>query len=150
MKICIIINSCLKFYQDTVKAIIPSIINAKIPMHNIYVVVGESLDSTENELHIPIIQREGYFIIFTKYVNVDNNGYIFFSQTDNGQKILSNYDYFFYTHDTTEFLPHFYTTITKCQTNSYIKLQKIGSKSIGLFNTLWFLNNKTELFISLY
>lgn len=140
--IAIIINSCQKFYKTTIDPIIESAKRANIPSQNIYVVVGESDDET------PITRNPDYNIVFCKFVNIDYNGIIYFTQTTNGSNELKKYTHFFYIHDTCKFMPSFWRKIRDyartCET--YIKLESIGSKNIGLINVEWFLNNKKELF----
>jgi len=140
--VCIIVNSCFHFYEVTIKKLIESCKKAKIPSTSIYVVVGESNDEKD------IFFNEEYNIIFCKYINIDYNGVIYFTQTDSGLKELQKYTHFFYTHDTVEFLEDFWEKINtysnSCDT--YIKLDELGSKNMGLINVNWFIENKKELF----
>jgi len=142
MSIALIINSCYKFHKTTVGCIIDSAKKANIPSTNIYVVVGESEEETD------IIEYDDYNIVFCKYVNIDYNGILYFTQTERGIQELQKYTHFFYIHDTCLFLDFFWEKIvsypTKCE--SYIKLQYFYSKNIGLFNVEWFIMNKKELF----
>jgi hypothetical protein len=141
--IAIIINSCYKFHKTTIGPIIDSAKKAKIPSSQIYVVVGESDEES-------FTKYLDYNIIFCKYVNVDYNGIIYFTQTEHGLNELQKYTHFFYIHDTSVFMESFWEKIKNyainCQT--YIKLEEIHSKNIGLINIEWFLRkqNKKELF----
>jgi len=140
--VCIIVNSCFHFYQVTIQKLIESCKKAKIPPTSIYIVVGES------KVEKDIFYNEEYNIIFCKYVNIDYNGVIYFTQTDSGLKELQKYTHFFYTHDTVEFLEDFWEKIN-IYSNScdrYIKLDELGSKNMGLINVNWFIENKKELF----
>jgi hypothetical protein len=114
----------------------------QIPANNIYVVVGESDDETD------IIKTYDFNIIFCKYINIDYNGIIYFTQTECGLNELLKYTHFFYTHDTTCFIENFWEKIKnysqKCE--SYIKLQDGATKNIGLINVDWFIKHKKELF----
>ncbi len=140
--IAVIINTCVSFYETTIPIIINSAKNANIPLENIYVVVGESDKTTD------IIKIYGYNIVFCKYINIDYNGIIYFTQTDTGVTELKKYTHFFYTHDTSEFLPYFWIKINllKKECNDYIKSKNFLTQNIGLINTEWFLQNKKELF----
>ena len=140
--VAVIINSCYKFYETTTKKIIESAKNAKIPSENIYVVVGECDYESE------IIKTDDYNIVYCKYYNVDYNGAIYFTQTKSGVEELKKYTHFFYTHDTSILLEHFWDRIKEFSKicDMYIKLENMFSKNIGLFNVNWFINNKSELF----
>jgi len=140
--VAVIVNSCEKFYKTTLNLFIQSAIKANIPKHNIYFVVGECNEETD------IIKEEYYNIIFCKYTNIDYNGIIYFTQTERGINELQKYTHFFYTHDTTFLMDHFWEKIINYSQNcdSYIKLQEISSKNIGLINVEWFIKNKKELF----
>ena len=142
MSVAIIINSCYKFYKTTLDPIIESAKKANIPSANIYVVIGESDEETN-------INNVGdYNIVFVKYVNIDYNGIIYFTQTENGLNELKKYTHFFYIHDTALFMDSFWEKInvysSSCET--YLKLENVGSKNIGLLNVDWFIENKKELF----
>uniref|UniRef100_A0A6C0B0V1 Uncharacterized protein n=1 Tax=viral metagenome TaxID=1070528 RepID=A0A6C0B0V1_9ZZZZ len=139
--VAIIINSCYKFHKITIDKIIFSAKQAKIPPSNIYIVVGES------DIETDIVRKDDYNIIYCKYVNIDYNAAIYFSQSVNGKKELEKYTHFFYTHDTTFFLEYFWDRICECSKycDMYIKLENVFSKSIGLFNVTWFIDNKTYL-----
>lgn len=140
--VAIIINSCYKFYETTLTKIIPSCKIAGIPPSNIYVVVGECDFETD------ILQREDYQIVFCKYINIDYNAAIYFTQTERGLYELKKYTHFFYTHDTSQFMDCFFTKINHYARicDSYIKLQNAFSKNMGLFQCEWFVANKKELF----
>lgn len=140
--ISIIVNSCFNFYEVTIKKLIDSCKKAKIPASNIYIVVGESENESE------IIFNGEYNIVFCKYINIDYNGAIYFTQTENGLKELQKYTHFFYTHDTVEFLEDFWDKINTYSNNcdKYIKLDEFGSKNMGLINVKYFIENKKELF----
>jgi hypothetical protein len=142
MSIAVIINSCNGFYETTIPSIIESCKLANIPSSNIYVVVGEC------DIETDIIQKEDYNIVFCKYVNIDYNAAIYFTQTERGRSELKKYTHFFYVHDTCTFTELFWKNIQtftdKC--NMYIKIEYISSKNIGLLNVDWFLENKSELF----
>ena len=145
MDICnvaIIVNSNYNFYETTIEPLIISSKKANIPSANIYVVVGECDHETD------IIKKNDYNIIFCKYVNIDYNGIIYFTQTERGLTELNMYTHFFYIHDTACFLEHFWEKINTYSKicNSYIKLQQESSKNIGLINVNWFIENKKELF----
>ena len=139
--LAIIVNTCEKFYKTTIPGLIETAKHANIPPQNIYIVVGEC--DTESE----IIRQADYNIIFCRYVNEAYNSAIYFSQTDSGLSEIKKYTHFFYTQDTTEFLPHFWSKINETlkDCDSYIKIEHKYSKNIGLFNTVWFLENKTDL-----
>jgi hypothetical protein len=141
-KIAILINSCYKYHNTTINQIIDSAKKAKIPSDNIYIVVGESDNETD------IMKYNDYNIVFCKFVNIDYNAIIYFTQTKIGLNELSKYTHFFYIHDTALFLDCFWEKINKYSINcdTYIKLEEIGTKNIGLFNTQWFISNKSELF----
>ena len=141
-KIAIIINSCEKFQKKTIPIIINSSKKAKIPSHNIYIVVGDSDKETN------IITKNDYNIIFCKYTNIDYNAAIYFTQTSEGLNEIQKYTHFFYIHDTAKFLDNFWEKIINyskyCE--EYIKLETVGTKNIGLINTKWFIENKKNLF----
>tara|TARA_Y100000816_G_scaffold222978_1_gene167930 strand:+ start:362 stop:1090 length:729 start_codon:yes stop_codon:yes gene_type:complete len=141
-KVAIIINSCEKFYKKTIPRIIDSSKKAKIPSQNIYVVVGDSDKETN------IVTENDYNIVFCKYVNIDYNGVIYFTQTSEGLNEIQKYTHFFYIHDTAEFMDHFWEKIINYSKSceKYIKLEEVCSKNIGLINTTWFIENKKELF----
>ena len=141
-EIAIIINSCQKFHRTTLPFIIDSAKKSHIPANNIYVVVGESDDETD------IIKTDHYNIVFCKYVNEAYNGIIYFTQTERGLNELQKYTHFFYTHDTSCFIENFWKKINTYTQNceSYIKLQNLYTKNIGLINVDWFIKNKKELF----
>lgn len=140
-EIAIIINSCQEFYKTTVPFIIDSAKKSHIPANNIYIVVGESDDESD------IIKMDDYNIVFCKYINIDYNGVIYFTQTERGLNELQKYTHFFHTHDTSCFIENFWEKIItysqKCE--SYIKLQYSCTKNIGLFNVDWFIKHKKEL-----
>ena len=141
-EVALIINSCKAFYKTTVPRIISSCKAANIPPSNIYVVVGDCDEDTE------LKNTDDYSIVFTRFVNIDYNGIIYFTQTSKGVSELEKYSHFFYIHDTCILLEHFWTTlhtyVEKC--NKYIKLEHVSSKNIGLLNVKWFLEEKKELF----
>ena len=139
--VAIIINSCCKFYDITSKKIIESAKKAEIPLSNIYIVVGEA------DYVSDVMQKNDYNIIFCKYINIDYNGVIYFTQTERGREELKKYTHFFYTHDTSVFMEHFWKKINQYvfHCDDYIKIQNKYTKNIGLFNVSWFLENKTEL-----
>lgn len=141
-EVALIINSCKAFYQTTIPRIISSCKDANIPRSNIYVVVGDCDEDIEMQ------KRDDYNIVFCRYVNIDYNGVIYFTQTKEGLAELEKYSHFFYIHDTCIVLEHFWTTlytyVNKCET--YIKLNDRGSKNIGLLNVKWFIAEKKELF----
>ncbi len=141
-EIAIIINTCQKFYKNTLPIIIDSAKKLQIPANNIYVVVGEADEETD------IIKTHDFNIIFCKYINIDYNGIIYFTQTERGLNELLKYTHFFYTHDTSCFIENFWEKIKnysqKC--DSYIKLQYSTAKNIGLINVHWFIKHKKELF----
>ena len=92
MDICnvaIIVNSNYNFYETTIEPLIISSKKANIPSANIYVVVGECDHETD------IIKKNDYNIIFCKYVNIDYNGIIYFTQTERGLAELNMYTHFF-------------------------------------------------------
>jgi hypothetical protein len=142
MKLALVINSCYKYHKTTINLLICSAKLAKIPGENIYVVVGES------EVETDLIYNGDYNIIFCKYVNIDFNAAIYFTQTKKGRKEISKYTHMFYCHDSTEFKDWFWENINNnylMRCCDYIKLENILTKNIGLFNVKWFLINKTEL-----
>jgi len=143
MRIAIIVNSCFAFYKIAVPILIKSAYNAGIPLQDIYVVVGDSDETVDMKCD----EIDDYNIAFCKYINIDFNGVIYFTQTEVGLGILEKYTHFFYIHDTAEFLPHFWENIQKYaySCSSYISLQPYGSKNIGLFSVPWFLENKKDL-----
>jgi hypothetical protein len=140
--VAVIINSCFKFYKTTIGPIIESAKKAKIPSQNIYVVVGESDEETG------IIKQDDYNIIYCKFVNIDFNGIIYFTQTETGLSELKKYTHFFYIHDTCLFMDCFWDKIVKYaeKCDEYIKLEVAFTKNIGLLNVDWFIKNKKELF----
>ena len=141
MSIAVIINSCEGYYKKTAPVIIESAKLAGNPPQNIYIVVGEC----DYESNIEF--RGDHNIVFCRYVNIDYNGVIYFTQTERGLRELKKYDLFFYTHDTSEFLPEFWKNIQNySNTKQYVKLEYISSKNIGLLNVKWFLENRKELF----
>jgi hypothetical protein len=139
--VAVIINSCFKFHETTIPYIIDSAKNANIPASNIYIVVGECDSETD------IIQLEDYNIILCKYVNIDYNGVIYFTQTNRGLEELQKYTHFFYMHDTCIFIDNFWKTVLEAASDctSYIKLKQDYSASSGLFSVTWFIMNKKEL-----
>jgi beta-1,4-mannosyl-glycoprotein beta-1,4-N-acetylglucosaminyltransferase len=136
----VILTSCFKFYKTTLPFILESANKANIPLQNLYIVIGES---DENRVD----NSNGYTLIFTRFINIDYTGVIWFTQTTLGVKTLKQYTHFFYTHDTVVFLESFWKRLQyhSLNCNKYIKLQLCGSKSSGLFNVDWFLTNKKEL-----
>lgn len=140
--VAIIINSCHKFHKTTISYIIDSAKHANIPPSNIYIVVGESDTETD------IIKVDDYNIILCKYVNVDYNAAIYFTQTQRGLEELQKYTHFFYMHDTCIFMDNFWNNVLQATSDchSYIKLKHEFSASTGLFNVNWFIQNKKELF----
>jgi hypothetical protein len=137
--VAVIINSCHKFHEVTIPTIIASAKN--IPAENIYVVVGESDKETD------IVQTDTHNIVYCKYVNIDFNGYIYFTQTARGLEELNKYTHFFYIHDTSLFMDHFWEKINRyAETcDSYIKQEEQHTKNMGLFNVKWFIHNRSEL-----
>lgn len=139
--IAIVVNSCYKFYQKTIPPLIESAKKANITPNCIYVVVGESEEAK------PFTFNGEYHIAFCKYVNIDFNAAIYISNTDDGQNAITQYSHFMHIHDTSAFLPHFWERIQtytdKCP--MYFRLEQFHSKSTGLLNTKWFLENKTKL-----
>jgi hypothetical protein len=135
------INSCYKFYTTTLPSLIESAKIGGVPALDIYVVVGESPEDTEFTFN------GEYNIAFCRYTNEAYTAAVFFTQTQIGLSALSKYTHFFYMHDTCRILPGFwdkiYTHLHTC--DSYIKLRPTYSKTIGLFNKDWFLENKKEL-----
>jgi len=103
--VAIIINSCYKFHKTTIEHIINSAKIAQIPSQNIYIVVGESDEETD------IIQKDDYNIVYCKFVNIDYNGVIYFTQTERGLTELKKYTHFFYIHDTCLFQDFFWDKI---------------------------------------
>ena len=140
--VAIIINSCYKFHKSTIEHIINSAKIAQIPSQNIYIVVGESDEETD------IIKENDYNIVYCKFVNIDYNGIIYFTQTERGLNELKKYTHFFYMHDTCLFKDFFWDKIVNYSKdcNEYIKLENIWTKNIGLFNVNWFIENKKDLF----
>lgn len=140
MSVAIIINSCYEYYQTTAPIIINSAKIAGIPPQNIYIVVGQC------DYESDIESCDDCNFIFCKYANIDYNGVIYFTQSKRGREELQKYDYFFYTHDTCEFLENFWINIQKyIGVPYYIKLQHVCSKTIGFLNVKWFIENRTEL-----
>jgi hypothetical protein len=163
-KIALIINSCEAFYQKTLPQFLHHAQQTGIPFHHIYVVVGETpVEHPQlNQIllqpylpnHTPSPEPEEeqeqeppkqYHIIHSPYINIDYNAAIFFSQTPQGREELQKYTHFFYIHDTADLMNHFWEKIrvyaTVCM--EYIKLSQTHTKNIGLFNTQWFLENKS-------
>jgi len=138
--VAVIVNSCLSYYKTTLPFILKSATEAKIPLRNLYIVIGECDEEK-------VDSSNGYTLIFTRYVNVDCTGVVYFTQTAHGLDTLKQYTHFFYIHDTSTFMEHFWTSIqTHAKTcSSYIKLAERGSKSSGLFSVDWFIENKKEL-----
>jgi len=137
--IALVVNSCFAYYKTTLPDLIDSAKEAHIPLEHVYVVVGDC------ETHVPMHTENGYNIVFCRYNNVDYNAAIYFSQTTEGREILQKYTHFFYTHDTVEFLPYFWTNVQRAECDSCIKLKPTGSCSTGLFQVQWFLDMRTEL-----
>jgi beta-1,4-mannosyl-glycoprotein beta-1,4-N-acetylglucosaminyltransferase len=137
----VIVNSCTKYYKQTLPYILESAKKADIPFRNLYFVVGEADENsfdTTNE----------YTLIFTRHACEGNTAMVFFTQTNQGLQELKKYTHFFYTSDTVVFLESFWKNIERHTMNcpKYIKIEKQFSKSIGLINIDWFLKNKRELF----
>lgn len=139
MSIALVINSCYKFHETTLPRIVESARLAGVPGSRIYAVVGESEADTD------IIFNGQYNVVFTRYTNVDYSAAVYFTQSERGRSELSKYTHFFYIHDTCKILPEFWTNLHQYSCQSYIKLQEFYSKTIGFFNTAWFLKNKTDL-----
>lgn len=139
MNIALVINSCYEFYDTTIPPIIESAKIAGVPGRHIYVVVGQCDNDRD------IVFNGEYNIVFCRYTNIDYTAAVYFTQTEKGRTELSKYSHFFYIHDTCKILPGFWNNLQKYQCDTYIKLQKQCSKTIGMFNTDWFLENKTEL-----
>jgi hypothetical protein len=160
-KVALIVNTCDAYYRKTIPWFIQHAIQSKIQPEDILVVVGES--ETNNpllfQIHCPsaspdVPQTTGpetapetqYNRVFCPYVNIDFNAAIFLSQTQQGRKWISEYTHFFYLHDTTQCLPQLGDRLAHWapSCSSYIKLQATHTKNIGLFNTMWFLDTKSE------
>ena len=145
-KIALLINSCEAFYQTTLPQFFHHAKETGMPFEQIYAIVGESPETHPqiNQIQYPFDTRE-YNIIHCPYINIDYNAAIFFTQTSQGREELQKYTHFFYIHDTADLMPHFWQNIQhhalKCTT--YIKLSQTHTKNIGLFNTQWFLENKS-------
>jgi beta-1,4-mannosyl-glycoprotein beta-1,4-N-acetylglucosaminyltransferase len=139
--VAVILTSCLKFYKTTLPFIVESAKKANIPFKNLYIVIGEA---DENKID----SSNEYTLIFTRFVNVDNTGVIWFSQTSSGLKTLKHYTHFFYTHDTVVFLEQFWKRLQyhSLHCDSYIKLQQHASKTSGFLNVDWFIKNKKDFF----
>ena len=138
--VAVVVNSCLSYYKTTLPILLKTAASAKIPLRNLYVVIGECDEEridTSNE----------YTLIFTRYVNIDYNAAVYFTQNTYGLDTLKEYTHFFYMHDTASFMDHFWSNIqAHAKTcSSYIKLVPRGSKSTGLFSVDWFIENKKEL-----
>jgi hypothetical protein len=146
MSVAIVVNSCEKFWKITKGPFLESAKKAKIPISNIYVVLGECDDEKEKEDEEEE-EEGGHHVIYCKYVNLDYNAAIYFTQTPEGRQYLSQYTHFFYTHDTTVFLENFWDNICLSSKNCgrYIKLEEWYTKNIGLFNVTWFLEHKSGL-----
>ena len=141
MSIAVIINSCYEYYETTAPIIIQSAKIAGIPPQNIYIVVGQC-DFESDQIEVCADCN----LIFCKYANIDYNGVIYFTQTKLGIEEFQKYDYFFYTHDTCEFLESFWVNIQKyIGIPNYIKLEYVCSKTMGFLNVKWFIENKKEL-----
>jgi hypothetical protein len=127
--------------KKTIEFIVKSAKNANIPSSNLYIVVGENATDTNIE------KKNDYNIAFCRFVNIDYNGILYFTQTNNGLTELKKYTHFFYIHDTCVFLPCFWENMQKyaLTCNQYIKIKPYTSKNIGLFNVSWFIENKKEL-----
>lgn len=139
--IAVVVNSCIGFYKTTLPFVVKSAQEAKIPLQNLYIVIGECDEER-------IDSSNGYTLIFTRYVNLDYNGVVYFTQDPHGLETLKQYTHFFYTQDTATFMPHFWDTIQKYtkECSSYIKILEYSSKSIGLFSVDWFIENKKEFY----
>ena len=137
--IALVVNSCFAFYKTTIPNLIESAKEAQVPLEHVYIVVGDC------DTHVPMHTENGYNIVFCRYNNVDYNAAIYFTQTEEGRETLQKYTHFFYTHDTVDFLPHFWTNIQMAVCDSYIKLKSTSSCSTGLFHVQWFLETRTEL-----
>jgi hypothetical protein len=149
-KIALIINSCQAFYQTTLPQFLAHATKTTIPFENIYAVVGETTFEHPhlNEIQITheLSPQSYYHIICCPYINIDYNAAIFFTQTPQGREELQKYTHFFYIHDTADLMPHFWENIMRYAENcpQYIKLSPTHTKNIGLFNTQWFLENKSS------
>jgi hypothetical protein len=151
--IALVINSCQAFYETTLPQFLHHTKQTKLPFRQIYVVVGESPIEHPNLNQILQHKHDGepeddtyvYNIIHSPYINIDYNAAIFFSQTKQGRTEIQKYTHFFYIHDTADLMPHFWENIQTYAENctQYIKLSETHTKNIGLFNTQWFLENKT-------
>jgi len=137
----LVITSCYKFYTTTIPRLIESAKIGGVPASDIFVVIGESPEDTD------ITFNGEYNIVFCRYTNVDYNASVYFTQNGAGVSRLSKYTHFFYMHDTCEIMPGFWEQIKQKlpSCDSYVKLLPRYSKTTGLFNTTWFLENKTKL-----
>jgi hypothetical protein len=142
MDVALIINTCKAYYKTTIPIIIESCKINRINPRCIYVVVGDC--SFDKEMTF----TGDYNIVFCRYVNIDYNAIMYFTQTITGLSELRKYTHFFYTHDTTLLLHDFWKNVhsSKEQCNMYIKLLPNYSKNIGLINVEWFLHTKIGLF----
>jgi hypothetical protein len=143
-KIALIINSCWSYHTKALPVLLASAKEANVPFEDIYVVVG---DCTEEDRPIGIETTHGYQTVFCRYINIDFNAAIYFTQTDTGRTMLQQYTHFFYLHDTTELLPHFWQNMHVHAKNcpKYLALESSASKNMGLFQVQWFLDNRREL-----
>jgi hypothetical protein len=140
MTLAIVVNSCVSFSPTTMPIFLDSMRLARIPLSNVYCILGESdVDSidTSNE----------YTVIKTRFCNVDNTAAVYLTQTDHGRSILNAYTHIFYTHDTVRFLEGFWTTIQTYlpSCSSYRKLQESATKTTGLLHSQWFLREKSKV-----
>lgn len=146
-KIALLINSCESFYQTTLPQFLHHAKETGIPFNHIYAVIGESSKEHPqlNQISPPLNANE-HHLIYCPYINIDYNAAIFFSQTPQGREELQKYTHFFYIHDTADLLPCFWGKIQDYARNcqQYIKLSRTHTKNIGLFQTQWFLENKSK------
>ena len=145
-KVALIVNTCQAFYETTIPPFVASAQKAGVPSEHMYVVVGESENSTE----IQTAESQTHQIARCPYKNIDYNAAIYLTQTHAGQELLGRYDYFFYIHDTAELMEHFWEKINQyAQTcvekqSPYIKLAPTHTKNIGLLSTKWFLQRESQ------
>lgn len=135
MSIAILVNSCDKYADKTLPPLLLSLRQAGVRADTVFVVVGESpthVDQTSDDEDYRV------HVALRPYVNVDNNAFVWLVESENRTRIVDNFDWIFYTHDTTLVTPAFLANLTKmCEATApdvvALKINKEESMSIGLY-----------------
>lgn len=142
---CIIINSCLNFYEKTVPILLETLQKAAVPNDRIFVVIGES-ESDRSEI------INGIHYIFRRYCTIDNNGLLWITQEQADHPEL-NTKWIFYIHDTCfvhhDFWKRSLDIMNAVDENAHcIMLQNQYSMGIGFYKLEWLYTDDVKLYMS--